>query len=229
MDMRQQWSQQQPELRRLLHVKGQWDNDLPLFLHQHAILHSATMEPKGEWSYEDVVLAGLTEDQMRLKPGEGMNSIVWLIWHMARTEDATMNLLVAGRPQVLDDANWLEQLKLTRRDIGTSMGDEEVAEISAHLHIAVVRAYRVAVGRRTREIVRGLQATELAERVDANRIQKLLAAGALAEGAYALAQFWGGKKKADILARPVTRHSFAHLNETGLVRKKLGFGNLNWR
>src|SRR5579864_4269118 len=143
MDIRQQLLQQ-PELWRLLHTRGQWNDARPLFLRQHAMLHSAAVEPAVEWSYEDAVLAGLTENQVRLQPGESINSLAWLILHMARTEDVTINFMVAGRPQVLDEANWLEQLNLERRDIGTSMKDSEVADISARVHIPALRTYRAA-------------------------------------------------------------------------------------
>ena len=224
MDMRQQLLQQQTKLHRILHTRGQWSNAQPLFLRQHAMLHSAAMEAGSAWSYEDAILKGLSEDQARLQPGEGMNSIAWLIWHIARIEDVTMNFLVAGRPQVLDEESWLEQLHLDRRDVGTSMNDAEVADISAQIHIPALRAYRVAVGRRTREICRNLQPAEAEERVDTTHIQALVSAGTLAEGAYDLAEYWSGKRKTALLGMPATRHSLTHLNQALLVRKKLGLG-----
>lgn len=39
---------------------------------------------------------------MRLRPGPHLNSLVWLVWHMGRTEDVAVNLVVAGRDQVLE-------------------------------------------------------------------------------------------------------------------------------
>ena len=39
-------------------------------------------------SYGDRVFGGLTDDQMRARPGRSLNPLVWLLWHMARTEDA---------------------------------------------------------------------------------------------------------------------------------------------
>lgn len=53
---------------------------------------------------------------MRVRPGPGLNSLVWLAWHMARTEDVAVNLVVAGRPQVFD-ARWAERMKIRRRDM----------------------------------------------------------------------------------------------------------------
>ncbi len=192
---------------------------LHLFLDQHSIVHSAEVGQTGEWSMYDSVLKGLTEEQMRLSPGKGLNSIAWLVWHMARTEDVTMNLIVAGRPQMLDGDNWLDRLKLTRRDIGTSMTDDEVGDFSLRVDIPALLAYRNAVGRRTREIARTLRVEEIDERVDPARIEKLLSEGALAEGALRLAEFWGGQKKSLILNLPATGHNFMHLAEALTVRR----------
>jgi len=42
----------------------------------------------------DRILGGISDDQMRLRPGKETNSIAWLVWHMARTEDVVVNLVV---------------------------------------------------------------------------------------------------------------------------------------
>ena len=192
-----------------------------LFLHQHAMVHSAEVGQSGGWSMADSVIKGLSEEQMRACPAQGMNPIVWLYWHMARTEDVAMNILVAGRPQVITEGEWIERLKLSRHDIGTSMNDEEVRGISEQIDIPTLLAYRNAVGLRTREIVRGLRVEELDEPVDAARAAKLMDEGALVEGARRVADFWGGEKKATILSLPATGHPFMHLAEALTVRRLL--------
>src|SRR5690349_6343758 len=101
-----------------------------LFLHQHAHVHSAAVAAvKGDDALEDLglgsleaeLLGGLIDEHLRLRPGAGLNSIAWLLWHMARCEDLGMNVLLADRAQVLDDGRWLAALGVSRRDIGTSM------------------------------------------------------------------------------------------------------------
>ena len=47
-------------------------------------------------------------------------------------------------------------MRITRRDMGTGMTAEEVAALNEGADVAAVRAYRSAVGVRTREIVRTL-------------------------------------------------------------------------
>ncbi len=218
---RQHWAQQQQRLRQALAQKEQHQEAIRLFLSQHAMVHAAVMARSGEWSFEDEVLDGLTEKELRARPASQGNSIAWLLWHMARIEDVTMNVLVAGQPQVLDESAWLSRLRLERRDVGTSMNETEVADFSTLVDVTVLREYRVAVGRRTREVVIALQPAQLRERIDPINVQRLLAEGALAEAAYALAQAWGGWRKAGLLAMPATRHNFTHLNEARRIRHRL--------
>ena len=96
---------------------------LSFFLLQHARVHSADMA--GGVSPIDRVFGGLTDEQMRARPGKGVNSPVWLLWHMARTEDVAVNLVVTDTGQVLDDG-WAPRLNVPCRHMGTGMTDDEV-------------------------------------------------------------------------------------------------------
>src|SRR3972149_4152820 len=92
---------------------------------------------------------------MRARP-HGLNSLAWLVWHMARSEDVGINVVIAGRRQVFDEGDWAARLNVTRRDVGTGMSADEVAELSEQIRIPELRLYRAAVGRRTREVVAAL-------------------------------------------------------------------------
>lgn len=69
------------------------------------------------------------------------------------------------------------------------MGDAEVAEVSARVDVAGLRAYRMAAGRRTREIVSALRPEDVRRWVEPARIERLLAAGVLAPAALGLAEW----------------------------------------
>ena len=45
-------------------------------------------------------LAGLTDPELRWQATFGSNSIIWLVWHMARVEDGWLNSTVAGGKSV---------------------------------------------------------------------------------------------------------------------------------
>jgi hypothetical protein len=202
-----------------------------LFLHQHGHVHSAAVTaaegddaPEGlrRISLEDLLLGGLIDEHLRLRPGNGLNSLAWLLWHMARCEDIAMNVLLADRAQVLDEGHWLQALGVSRRDIGTSMTGHEVADLSERIDVGALRGYRVAVGRRTREVVGQLCMDDLEATLPASRLRRALAEGALgSERAQWIEPLWDGKSLAWFLWLG-TGHNYWHIGEGFCVRSQLG-------
>jgi hypothetical protein len=212
----------------------------------------------------------LTDEQLRQVPSGSLHSIAWLLWHIARTEDVTINVLLANTDQLLFADHWFERLGIPARDIGTEMsaaditalsaridlaavggarggggvgspprrphrGDPpvrpsdigtemsaaDITALSARIDLAAVRAYRLAVGERTREIVQQVTDRELRQTVEPERIERVKAEGALVPAAYGVAEYWGRHTKGNLLLIPATRHSFTHLNEAVRMRQKL--------
>lgn len=106
------------------------------FLAHHANVHFSDVG--GRPSLADRVFNGLTDAQMRARPGKGLNSLVWLLWHTARVEDVAVSLVVSDSRQVLDD-QWIRRMDVPWRIIGTGMNDDEVGELTARADIAGVR------------------------------------------------------------------------------------------
>src|SRR4051794_25366524 len=98
-----------------------------LILMQHAWTHSTAVSDASGPTSVDRLLLGLSAEQLRARPAPAANSIIWLLWHAARIEDAAINGIVAGGPQVLECDGWGERLGVAGRQIGTGMGDAEVA------------------------------------------------------------------------------------------------------
>jgi hypothetical protein len=190
------------------------------FLRQHAATHARDVS--GDVFSAERIFAELTDDQMRVRPGSGLNSLVWLLWHMARTEDAAVNPVVAGRDQVHDDA-WMRRMNVPWRIIGTGMTADEVAEMTARVDVASVRAYRSAVGRRTREVVGALRPEAWEEIIGAEDIKRAGAAGAFRDWTEGATYPWLGWTRGDQLASSALRHNAAHLGEAVTIRGLAGF------
>jgi hypothetical protein len=131
-----------------------------------------------------------------------------------------MNILVATNPQILDGNNWLERMKISVRNTGNAMDEAGVAKLSARINIEALRSYRLAVGRRTREIVRQLQPEDLKQKVDPSRLQQVMDEGAVVEAAQGLIDYWGRRNIAGLLLMPATRHNFIHLNEALRIKHR---------
>ena len=218
---RKAWNQQQQNLRQSLTGLEDPPGAIELFLSQHAMLHATGMSQMGLWSFEDETLDGLTEQQMRLIPHNFDHSIAWVLWHMTRIEDAAMNLLVAGSPQVLLGAGWPDRMEIPMRDTGNAMDPVGVAELSAAINVPSLRAYRLSVGRRTRAIVKQLQPQELKQKVDPARLGQMTAEGAVRAEAGGLLEYWGGLTITGLLLMPPTRHAFVHWNEALRIKQKI--------
>ena len=190
----------------------------------HSALHSGEVYD-GRTPNVDRWLGGLSEAQLRVRP-LGMNSIVWLLWHMARTEDAAVNPVVAKQSQVLDD-DWMRRLAPGRRDIGTGMTDDEVTAFSARVDCAAVIAYRVAVGRRTREVVRALGPAAWDELIGVEDMMRANAAGAfrrdLTDVIAAGKHPWQGHARGDQISQTAIRHNSMHIGEAVTIRAAAGF------
>ena len=114
---------------------------------------------------------------MRVRPREDLNSLAWIVWYIARTEDIVVNPILAGRSQVLDEG-WAGRLGVARRDLGTGMKSPEVTELTRQIDLSALREYRDAVGRRTREIVTSLRPEDWDGEVPAAAVQRAAAEGA---------------------------------------------------
>jgi hypothetical protein len=135
------------------------------YLERHAVLHGH-MTDNG-------LLGGMADYELRARP-HGVNSIVWLLWHVARCEDGAINFFVAERPQVIDREPWMERMNVPLRHKGTDMTSDEVDELSARVDVAALRSYWDAVGANTRSVVCALAPGRLDEIVDTAERRRVL-------------------------------------------------------
>src|SRR5215468_10563994 len=131
---------------------------LQFFLLRHEALRSTTAQQS-----VDILFSQLSEAQLRHRPRSDLNSIAWIVWHMARCEDFGVQRLVSYRPQIFDYQGWMARLHVPLRDCGTGMTDDEVTALSARVDLAALRAYWTGVGEGTLAVVHTLRPEELDE------------------------------------------------------------------
>ena len=208
-------------LRRLLDDPQRFDEAKALLLQVHAWLHAREMGQTKPWSYQDEVLEGLAADDLRVVPAGEEHSIAWLLWHLARCEDITMNLLIAGSDQVLLAEGWLTKLTIPWQDTGNTMTPQEIADFSNQVDIVALLAYRVAVGRRTHEIIEQETATTIHHKVKAADVKRILTEGAVLEEAHFIVDYWSKRDHAGLYLMPATRHILTHLRKAQDISRKV--------
>ncbi len=216
-----EWNARQKKLRTLLSASNSYSQAIQLFLEQHAEVHSSVMSSSGILSFEDEVLVDLTDVQMRKMPDRMDHSIAWIIWHLARIEDVTMNMLVAGTEQLFSRDDWKCKLGISALHTGNAMPKSEITDLSNIINIDNLRNYRVAVGQQTEKIAKQLDPGELDQKISPSRLDLLMQVGAVVKEAKGLIDYWSKRTVAGILLMPPTRHCFIHLNEAARIKKKI--------
>jgi hypothetical protein len=192
-----------------------------LFLEQHGGVHSAAVAGNKMSAAERAF--AVTDDQMRVRPREDLNSLAWLMWHIARAEDIIVNNVLAGRDQVFDDA-WLRRLNIARRDFGIGMTSPEVSELTGRLDLGSLREYRDAVGRRTREVVGAFRPEDWTGESQGSALERAAATGAFGARAEMLVKAFTGRPRSALLSGIALFHPQGHIGEAVTVRSAGGFG-----
>lgn len=172
------------------------------------------------------LLGGLTDDQIRARPVDGVNPIAWIVWHIARGEDLGVSRFVGHRPQLFFEEGWGQRLNVPDADLGTGMTAEEVAGLSARIDLDGLRAYWALLERRTRSIVGDLLPEDLDAVNDATYIREVVEtdrmfreAGRWGEG------YWAelpDRSKGYFLGYLGLTHTWAHYSEAMVTRSLLG-------
>jgi hypothetical protein len=174
-----------------------------------------------DWSYAENVLSDLHEDQYRIIPPGGDHSLIWILWHISRIEDITMNLLVTEEDQVYTSGNWIEILKSPIHYTGNLITQADLRALSNEVDPFDLMDYRDAVGIRTRQIINQIESERLKEKVSPSGLERILDEGAVLPESEELLAYWGRKKIYQLLLMPPTRHLIVHLNEALDLRKRI--------
>lgn len=216
------WGSQQSILRSIILKPSKFDESIELCLNQHAMVHSSELSQKNIITFEDELWQGLEEATFRMMSVKDRTTIAWCMWHSTRIEDITMNILVANDVQVINTDRWIQKLNVEIYDTGNAMTVDEIVRFSDYINMNELRNYRMAVAKKTCEIIRDFKPEDLKRKMEKNRLQRILDEGAVLdiEGANWLIDFWGRKNVAGILLMPVTRHNMVHINESIRIKKK---------
>ena len=206
-------SEQHKELNSIIRKSSETQRSKDLFLQIHAKLHPSVVSDTDR-NEVDNLLCDLKQNEYAVMPTRKDETIAWVLWHIARIEDLTMNILVAREEQVFNQ-DWRERLNSRITDTGNALTDDEIMELSRTINTEQLICYRNAVAHKTRDIIRSLSAADLKRRVRQDDIDKILSVGGVTqqENSIWLLDFWGKKDVAGILLMPPARHVMLHLND----------------
>jgi hypothetical protein len=214
-------SEQHKELNKIIRKKDSIENAKELFLELHGKLHlsSVSNSIKNE---VDELLEDLTVQEYAIMPSIKDETIAWVLWHIARIEDLTMNILINNDNQIFND-EWKKRLNVTITDTGNALSDDEIMQLSKDINITELLNYRNAVGKQTRTIVNKFLADDMKRKIEKGSLDRILQEGGVTnqEQSIWLLDFWSKKDVAGLLLMPPTRHVMLHLNDCSKWKKEI--------
>jgi len=187
--------------------------DIPEFFRQrHSQLHD---------QFVPNLRKELSDADFRTRPVEGVQPIVWYIWHMARAEDMGLSRLIWGKPQLLDE-EWRSRMGIPLTHYGTSMSEEQVTELAEGAVVDGVIDYFKAVGERTADELQVMNPSLLDQLLTEEEVVQIVRdEGMASEDAQWVIPHYVGRKRGWILCHMGLTHNFRHFGQIALVKKLL--------
>lgn len=225
------WNEDIKQLREIILKQDRIEESKNLCLSLHSMVHSSNMSGINKKTFEDELWEELNENTFRTATNDKGRTIAYGIWHSTRIEDITMNILVAGDEQIFNTGNWKVKINSKIIDTGNAMIEKEIMEFSKNINMQELKNYRIAVGRKTREIIKSLTSADMKRKFEKDRLQHIIDEGAVldVEAANWLIDFWGRKNVSGIILMPATRHHVVHINESLSAKRNLRSINLHVR
>lgn len=224
LEQRRTWNENHKLLSGIISKPEAHAKAAGLLLELHAALYASGASGGEPPTYEDELWHNMLEPTLRSYPvytPGSHNSIVWHIWHSARIEDITMNILGADREQVLHAEHYADRLETAFIHSGNGMTAPDIARFSAEVNLPALAEYRAAVAARTRSFISELKPGQFAAKATPAQFSRVREERAVLETEQWLFDYWGGKTLAGLVLMPATRHNFVHLNKAMRVKQKL--------
>lgn len=210
------WGVHLQNLRSILKKDNHLQESKDLMLRLHSMVYTSEMSGTNQITFEDELWQNLNNETARKAENKKGRTILYGLWHSTRIEDITMNLLVMGKDQLFEKDKWFSKINSSIRHTGNSLNNNQILEMSSFINIEELKAYRIAVGRNSQDIIRDLNSNDLKRKVYKENLQRILDENAVdnVEASNWLIDFWGKKDVAGIILMPCLRHQLVHINES---------------
>ncbi len=112
--------------------------------------------------YLTSALDGLTQEEAAWSPGAECNSIAFILWHIARVEDLSLNRAIQQKDELYEAESWRERLGTPAKEIGYRYTSEQLRAWQVP-KLEVLRAYANSVREKTLVFLNPLPAEKLSE------------------------------------------------------------------
>ncbi len=216
------WNPKQAKLKSIILKPDYFEEAIALSLELHSIVHEKEMSSSETITFADEVFHNISHECFCNITYDKIRTFAYNVWHITRIEDICANILIADDIQVINTNNWLDRLNCTITDTGNALLTKEIADFSQRIDQKQLFEYRVAVGEKTRKVLKSLQPKDMKTKMNNLRLKRILDEKAVSKEKEAvwLIDFWGKKSIAGLIQMPILRHQVVHLNDCLKIKKK---------
>lgn len=208
------------ELKNLFKKEISFNEGKEKFLDFHSSLYLSSN--KKTTTFEDLLWDNVTKDIAQKAVNKKGRTILYGLWHSARIEDMTMNVLVNKSKQVYRIGNFGKKINAGINHTGNSLSEDEILKMSSQINIEELKNYRIKVKDVSQTIIKSLKFSDLKLKVKSKDIEQLRLDGSVDDipSANWLLEFWEKKTVSGILFMPACRHLVVHLRESFEAKKR---------
>lgn len=161
----------------------------------------------------------LAEEKLRATRGN-MNTIIWLYWHIFRTEDVGISRFIMDTNQEYDF--WDKKVNAETSLNGTGMSIHEVETMSMQLNFAQLINYRKAIKNKTLQLIDNIESIDLKVSPSQKFIEQVICTEqTMPESMWNLLDLYHGKSKEWFLLHVSLTHPFYHLGQIIAISRAL--------
>jgi len=112
--------------------------------------------------YLTEALDGLTQEEAAWKPGAESNSIIFILWHIARVEDYFVNRVIQRKQELYEVEGWRENLGTPASNSGYQYTVEQLGTWPVP-QLEVLRGYATSVREKTLAYIDSVTPEKLSE------------------------------------------------------------------
>ena len=171
----------------------------------------------------DYIFATCSNDDFSKMPLAKNKTIAYYLYHLARIEDITSNILIAGRPELFFTKNFDKLLNSPIVTTGNEVTRGQLIEFSRALDINQLKNYTTLVLANTNLIIQNMSYEDSKIKVAVDRKVKLLKSNIVStdENAFWLVDYWCKKSYTGLLLMPFSRHQMLHLDSCLRIINKI--------
>lgn len=216
--MSKEWSELNRTMQTQIKKKDTYEDGLATLIDLRNQLMHTLVSLYNELSREDYIAIPFVNAD-----GYHSKTIAYSIWHIFRIEDIVAHTLINRDEQIFFTGNYKKRINSPIITTGNELVKQQIAEFSSQLNLQELYSYVFEVKESTENIVKGLEYSDLKQKISQKRKTYLQTLDVVStdENAFWLIDYWCNKDIRGLIQMPFSRHWIMHVEACLRIKKRI--------